>query len=347
MNSLALGIDFGLPLAPIMYGLWLRPTREGRLDVVDVPFRESRDDLGETRPFGFNVVARAADNASRPFSPWANYPRRDSIHLWRGWREEGDLVTLPYAGQDPQRLEIGAAAVTVHPTLTVESGELDVFFMPSPAKLALARFMPDAGSPRVLGPWPIMAPVVGATALLTPVALGSRRRVLTLSQQETVAIVQLRDFGSGDEGPLLWEAQLDGLYVVPGSRPAMTIDADGSTRVFFLVSKELGSPSMSVATVTFPARPGGAPMLAFEACAPLPMPAIASAVVTQSLDVPRPRVDFIALLPDGSVFHSGTDEEPMRPDGIPAVPLEAVARRNCTYYGCANPARGMFLETLR
>jgi hypothetical protein len=88
-------------------------------------------------------------------------------------------------------------------------------------------------------------------------------------------------------------------------------------------------------------------LLAFEACEPLPMPAVASAVVTQSLDVPRPRVDFIAILPDASVVHSGTDEAPMRADGIPAVPLEAVARRNCTYFACANPVRGLFLETLR
>lgn len=370
MGDAAIGIDFAVPNGIYIYGSWIRSVAGDHRELADALIFEDREDLGETRMHALTPVVRVAQSASDPMPPWTNYLRRDSIHLWRCWREEGELVAtalrdgsivapdpdalVPGAAPPPVtpvRTEIGASATLIRPSLSVESGELDVYCMLNAAQIGLVRFSIspelEMKAQGVIGRWPAPENVVGAWAFLTPAGLGSRRRVLLVSQSKAGVVVHLLDFGSGGESPQRWEFELPGKFVPGKLTPEAHADDDGSTLAHLLLASKAGGTALELFRVRFPARVGGAPELSRLGSADVKVAPVAAIVMAQTTDAPRPAVDWLVLRADGAIWHNHTEDRPMRPRGIPIMPLQAVRRRNAAYVLCTNPVEGLYLDSMQ
>lgn len=350
MTTASIGLELGMPDFEALSGLWLRRVNDETTELWDVAFIEDRPDLGEIKRSVCQSFMRVPTDAADALCPSTNFPHTDCIHKWRVWRHEAVLhgTTLPEDQPVAVNLE-SPPRLIIRPALMNRAGEVDVIYITGDGKrLNIVRFTPPtggrpaAGSIITCGPCP--DGVVGASATLTPIKSGSDRRVALISATPDRTLIHLADLKGGAAPAKILAAAVPGFVPAPNCSPAIRADPDGSTVVSALVLPKPTSTELSVAEIKFNelGAPLGDPKI--EPLASLPAPILAGTVGYRFV-TSRPMIrNFAVLLANASLWHKGTEEEPMTPRGIPASPLQLLVCRHCTYFVSANPVEGLILE---
>ncbi|HVS70489.1 MAG TPA: hypothetical protein VHQ47_04460 [Phycisphaerae bacterium] len=337
----------GLDLILNSLNLWvfaLRPPKEGRADLASILLHEERPDLGELKTVSDEVFASIAGDVQDILVPHANYSRMESLWLWFGWTQSNQLLAKTSSISPVAAVQADSRPVLVHPPMTVSTGEFDIVFTGEQGRdLQFARFVPgqDGATPKgsILWKIPLAAKPVVTRAALGPVRAKSPRRVLLGFQEKEGVALHLYDLADGKQpGPPVI-AHIPNEFLLPNQQPALRVDDDGNTQAAVLLANPATPTNLSLADIVFPASPQNPPQVKPGAAKKLSAKPLAAALTYTILPNYPQRRDWAVLMINGKIVNSLADNEPMKPFGIPVVPLQLAAMSRATYFLTQLPDR--------
>ena len=337
VDSASVGVDVEAPGTPGEWVEWFHKEPAGQR-LYTALFQRPHSDVHGYEAFGVQAIFTAGPQATDLLSPWTNYNRMTELAKWRAWREGSALLGLITSSTTPQRLELGAVPRSiVRPALMHRTGELDIFFVSADKpELGLARFpAPQWEGPqtpaRVLWKLPIPSIPVAARCAMAPESAASERHVLVVAQERGSVAVH---FMNTDDGISLghWQtARIPNSVAMPGAEPGLRVAEDGVSYAAILLETDAAAHRFAIADLVF-GRDGkltGAvtvkPLGQLEAA---PKAAVAAYVVTGSSEMRR---DWVVLLENGKVVHSGSEGETRPLNATPVLPLQLISLSAGTY----------------
>jgi len=352
MSTAALGLDFAVFGAINLWVGSLNSDTSGQQDLVSYIFHESRPDLGEVNVISQRVIVKVPGQGTDVFLPWSNYHRMGSLWFWQGWREGTNLCASTHPAQPVLRIALEAPpANLIGPSLTVASGEFDVFFISAGGQeLGLARFLPPKrdtpGSGSVLWRWPLPQKPIAACAALGSAKLGSPRQIVLVMKETEGLSLLLLDLADGRQPQHPVKIQIPKYHAIPGAQPALRIDDEGTSHISLLVAADSAFQDLSVVDVSVPNGDAAASEPQVSHVRKLTQTPVAVGITFQARPDRPMRCDWAVLLPDGTIAHNHSQDSTMRPRGKPVTPLQMVAMSQATYILTIGDD-GPMLETLR
>ena len=288
--------------------------------------------------FGVQAIFTAGAQATDLLSPWTNYNRQAELAKWRAWREGSSLVGLVIGLPAPQRLELGAAPqVILRPALMSRTGELDIFFITAgKPELALARFPAPkwAGAqtpPRLLWRLPVSEKPVAARCAMSPESAASQRRVLLVAQEPGAVVVHFMNAADGSSAGRWETTRIPNVTAMPGAEPGLRVSGDGVSQAAILLEADPATHQFAIADLEFGRDGrliGSVVVKRLGQLEAAPKAAAAAYVVMQGSERRR---DWVVLLENGKLVHSGSEGETRQLTATPALPLQLLPLAAGTY----------------
>jgi hypothetical protein len=330
VESASAGVDAEAAGTPGEWVEWFHKEAGGQR-LYAALFKRPHSDVHGYEAFGVQAIFTAGAQATDLLSPWTNYNRMAELAKWRAWREGSALVGLVTGFPSAQRLELGAVPQSiVRPALMARSGELDIFFVTAgKPELGLARFpapkWEGAQTPaRVLWRSPVAAQPVAARCAMAPENAGSQRRVLLVTQEQGAVSVWFMNAAEGSSAGQWVTAKIPNAVAMPGAEPGLRVAEDGASHAAILLLTDPAARRFAIADMVF-GRDGKLkgeiavkPLGQLEAG---PKAAAAAYTIAQGAAIRR---DWVVLLENGKVVHSGSEGETRQLIGVPVLPLQLI-----------------------
>lgn len=337
VESASVGVDVEAAGTPGEWVEWFHKEPAGQR-LYAALFQRPHTDVHGYEGFGVQAIFTAGAQATDLLSPWTNYNRQSELAKWRAWREGAVLVGLATAFPTAQRLELGAVPQgIVRPALMAQTGELDIFYITAgKPELALARFpapkWEGAQTPaKVMWKLPIPEKPVAVRCAIAPASAGSERRVLIVTQEAGAVAIHFMNAGSGASAGHWETTRIPNATAMPGAEPGLRVAADGVSHAAILLETDAAKRQFAIADLEF-GRDGKLtgsavvkPLGQLEAA---PKAAAAAYVVAQGAGMRR---DWVVLLENGKLVHSGSEGETRELGSAPAVPLQLLPLGAGTY----------------
>jgi hypothetical protein len=337
VESASAGVDAEAPGAAGEWVEWFHKEPAGQR-LYAALFKRPHTDVHGYEAFGVQAIFTAGSQATDLLSPWANYNRMAELAKWRAWREGSVLVGLVTGFPAAQRLELGGVPESiVRPALMSRSGELDIFFVTAgKPELGLARFpapkWEGSQTPaRVLWRTPVPGKPAAARCAIAPESAGSQRRLLLVTQDQGSVAVWFMNAADGASAGSWVTARIPNAVAMPGAEPGLRVAEDGVSHAAILLLTDPAARRFAIADMTF-GRDGKLrgdvavkPLGQLEAS---PKAAAAAYTVTQGSAIRR---DWVVLLENGKVVHSGSEGEARSLTGTPVLPLQLIPLSAGTY----------------
>jgi hypothetical protein len=341
---MSVGVDVGDASTPGDWVEWLHRENQSP-HVYSALFKRPHVDVRGYEPFSVSPVFSAGQDAADILSPWTNYDRQSDVIKWRAWREGAALVALATGFNAAQRLELGAVPrMIVRPALMTSDGLLDIFVTSADGNsLMLGRFpKPNFAGRQAAAAvsWrvPVPLPALAGRCALGPESGNSRRHVMLVAQGANSLALFYLNAGDG-KNPGVWHTvNIPKGHAIDGSEPGLNVDANGIVNAAVLFESDSQAHRLAIVDMRF--SPDGN-LLAeprITELGPLPgPPQAATAGYVVSADG-APRRDWVVLLRNGTVIHSGNPERPEPLEAAPAIPLELVSLASSAYLLTTDPS---------
>lgn len=337
VESASVGVDAEAPGTPGEWVEWFHKEPAGQR-LYAALFRRPHTDVHGYEAFGVQAIFTAGAQATDLLSPWTNYNRQAELAKWRAWREGSALLGLVTGLPTPQRLELGAAPqAIVRPALMSRTGELDIFFITAgKPELALARFpepkWEGAQTPaRVVWRLPIPDKPVAARCAIAPESAASQRRVLIVAQEQGAVAVHFMNAADGSSAGHWETARIPNTTAMPGAEPGLRVAEDGVSHAAILLETDPAARQFAIADLAFGRDgrlTGSVEVKRLGQLEAAPKAAAAAYVVTQGSQIRR---DWVVLLENGKLVHSGSEGETRQLTATPVLPLQLLPLDAGTY----------------
>jgi len=323
------------------------------------------------RRTSLTAFAQVPADAMSIFLPWNNVAGLGTPSPRVGWQSGATLGLVDFRETGSLSggltMELPFPPTVVHPALSTAEGAVDVFVLDAAGeRLGLVRFPPaDAGpplgrigepppvatappQPRLLWTEPTRGRVIAFAASITSPASGSRRLACYLTVVEDQVQFFVVDAGDGSGAPTLRVMPLGAREdETTGSAPTVRLESDGAVVGSMLVFRKMddGTRAVLLKEVRFDAS--GEATSKYDGSVDVATTPTAGVVAHAVTPASAGRLDWLFVLPNGTVRSSGAPAVSQTLTGTPVHPLQLLGLDDFRYLLTTSPEGASGFERVR